>query len=91
MSIKTKMITSCEPKKQSLNEFPCGREGILRTLSATTNPEIIRLLEMGMTDGSRVKILRRSLLGGLLHIMVCGTQLCLRKKEAALFFVQSID
>lgn len=91
MSIKTKMEPFCDHKKQRLSEFPCGKEGILRILPAPTSPEIIRLLEMGMTDGSLITLLRRGPFGGPLHVLVCGTQLCLRKKEAALFFVQSID
>ena len=91
MRVKTKMKTIEGPKKRRLSEFPCGKEGILRTLPAPTSPEILRLLEMGMTDGSLIKLLRRGPFGGPLHVLVCGTQLCLRKEEAALFFVQSID
>ncbi len=79
------------PKEQRLSDFPCGKEGILRTLPAPTSPEVLRLLEMGMVDGSLIKLLRRGPFGGPLHVAVCGTQLCLRQKEAALFFVQWID
>ncbi len=43
----------------------------------------LRLLEMGMTPGTHVKVLRAAAFGGPLDVNVRGYQLSLRREEAA--------
>lgn len=43
----------------------------------------LRLLEMGMTPGTHVKVLRAAAFGGPLDVHVRGYQLSLRREEAA--------
>ncbi len=44
----------------------------------------LRLMEMGLTPGTGVSVLRVAPLGDPIEIMVRGTRLSIRKKEAAL-------
>ncbi len=49
------------------------------------NATVIRLLEMGMTKGTTVTLIRRGPFGSPLQIALRGTYLCLRQSEAKLF------
>ena len=44
----------------------------------------LRLMEMGLTPGADVSVLRVAPLGDPIEIMVRGTRLSIRKREAAL-------
>jgi Fe2+ transport system protein FeoA len=57
----------------------CGT--IIRILGAAQGR--LRLLEMGMTPGTHVKVLRAAAFGGPLELLVRGYQLSLRREEAA--------
>jgi ferrous iron transport protein A len=88
MSIKNKMNRSIQ--NLPLSELSCGMRAILLEPQSSSRPEVMRLIEMGMVNGNEVKLLRRGPMGSPLHISVCGTDLCLRKEEAALFWVQPL-
>lgn len=84
--------SSAPPKssgKGSLYRFGCtladlnpGECGTVRVLVATANARL-RLLEMGLTPGTHIKVLRAAAFGGPLDILVRGYQLSLRREEAA--------
>lgn len=61
----------------------CGT--IIRLLGATQGR--LRLLEMGLTPGTHVKVLRAAAFGGPLDVLVRGYQLSLRREEAALVWL----
>lgn len=48
---------------------------------------LLRLFEMGLSRGVRVRVTRRAPLGDPLEVEVRGTRLCLRRADAARFFV----
>jgi Fe2+ transport system protein FeoA len=50
---------------------------------------IVRLLEMGMTEGAEVVVTRRALFGDPIEITVRGTRVVLRKADAARFPVDT--
>lgn len=50
---------------------------------AGTARERLRLMEMGLTPGVHVKVLRVAAFGGPLDVLVRGYQLSLRREEAA--------
>ena len=49
----------------------------------------LRLMEMGITPGTQIKLIHRAALGGPLHIEVRGYQLSLRREEARHIELQS--
>ncbi len=49
----------------------------------------LRLMEMGLTPGTEVSVLRIAPLGDPIEIMVRGTRLSIRKREAALIRCQA--
>lgn len=65
----------------------CLREGEYAYLQQPSllNDVVLRLIEMGMTQGTRVRLVRRACFGGPLQIDLRGTHLCLRSHEAQLF------
>jgi Fe2+ transport system protein FeoA len=68
----------------TLDRVPVGASvalGRARHVDAT----ILRLLEMGMSEGAVVTVTRRALFGDPLEIHVRGTKLCLRREDAARF------
>jgi len=70
----------------------------LETLKAGTSATLLdidpcnglrlRLMEMGLTPGTDVSVLRVAPLGDPIEIMVRGTRLSIRKREAALIHCQ---
>lgn len=62
-----------------LNPGECGT--IIRLCGETQGR--LRLLEMGLTPGTHVKVLRAAAFGGPLEVLVRGYQLSLRREEAA--------
>ena len=49
----------------------------------------MRLMEMGLTPGADISVLRVAPLGDPIEIMVRGTRLSIRKREAALIRCES--
>ena len=50
---------------------------------------VLRLFEMGLVPGTTITVLRRAPLGDPLQILVRGTRLCLRVKDAMRFRVSA--
>ena len=67
-----------------------GQCGTIRLLVAT-NQGRLRLLEMGLTPGVHVKVLRVAAFGGPMDILVRGYQLSLRRDEATTIWLGEED
>jgi len=75
--------------RTNISELLVGQHGVLRA-PAIVSSCILRLLEMGMTEGATIQLIRRGPMGGPLLVVVRGTRLCLRRREAACFPVKPL-
>ena len=66
----------------TLAELKPGECGTVRRLFGPTQGRL-RLLEMGLTPGTHIRMVRAAAFGGPLDILVRGYQLSLRREEAA--------
>ena len=66
----------------TLAELKPGQCGIIRRLFGPAQGRL-RLLEMGLTPGTHVQVVRIAAFGGPLDVLVRGYQLSLRREEAA--------
>lgn len=73
----------CDLPLAELRPGQCGT--ILRYLGDSRNT--LRLMEMGLTIGTHVKVLRAAAFGGPIEVLVRGYQLSLRRDEAALIWL----
>jgi ferrous iron transport protein A len=69
-------------KEVGLNTLSPGEKGIVRNLSTPVKEVRQRLLEMGLTKGTIVEVVRLAPLGDPMEIAVRGYRLSLRQKEA---------
>ena len=79
----TGSLYRCDTTLAELEPGQCGT--ILRLLGDSQS--CLRLLEMGLTPGTHVKVLRAAAFGGPLEVLVRGYQLSLRREEAALLWL----
>ena len=49
-----------------------------------------RLRDMGVDVGAKIKMLRRAPLGDPMEFLILGYRLCIRKKDAAMIFIERI-
>lgn len=70
--------------RRRLSELSKGGRGVLGA-PARVDATIVRLLELGMTEGAEVELTRRAPGGDPIEVRLRGTRLCLRKAEAAEF------
>lgn len=54
------------------------------------NPAVFRLIELGLTPGAIVEMVRRAPLGGPLQVRVRRSRICLRQPEAACFQLERL-
>lgn len=74
----------------ALNTLLPGEKGrVLGTRSLS--PAVFRLIELGLTPGTQVEMVRRAPLGGPLQIRVRRARLCLRRPDAACFFIERLS
>jgi Fe2+ transport system protein FeoA len=66
-----------------LDKLKDGQSGTIHSLDMV-QPSTVRLMEMGLFEGSTVKVLRRAPLGDPMEIQVGDYRLSLRREEAAL-------
>lgn len=64
-----------------LSEMSVGQQGVIRDFTAD-NDDYERIVEMGVTPGERVEVIRYAPLGDPIEIRVRGYLLSLRKSEA---------
>ena len=69
-------------KEVGLDTLVPGEFGIVGNLSASTFEIRERLLEMGLTKGTSVEVIRLAPLGDPIEIKIRGYRLSLRRKEA---------
>ena|SRR6185312_6248297 len=51
---------------------------------------VLRLLEMGLTPGTEITVIRRALGADPIEVRIRGTRICLRRADAAEFPVQLV-
>lgn len=74
--------------KISLNNLTVGEKGIVLNIASASQQIRQRLLEMGLTKGTKVEIVRYAPMGDPIEIAIRGYRLSLRKLEAESVFVQ---
>ena len=77
------MIINNSIPVETLDALPVGKGAVLA--KPRFHQSIRRLLEMGMTEGAPIRILRKAPFGGPFEIFIRNTRLCIRKEEAARF------
>ncbi len=65
----------------SLDQLKPGECGIVKSMSCATINRL-RLMEMGLTPGTHIKVIRTAAFGGPMEVIVRGYQLSLRRDEA---------
>ncbi|MCS6778017.1 MAG: FeoA family protein [Chloroherpetonaceae bacterium] len=70
----------------TLDQLRPGECGTVRRLLGSTQGRL-RLLEMGMTIGTHVRVLRTAAFGGPIDVLLRGYQLSLRRDEAACIYL----
>ena len=71
----------------TLKELAIGNSGVVAKLS-TTGPLKQRLLDMGITKGTRVKVIKIAPLGDPIEIEIRGYNLSVRKADAELIEIK---
>jgi len=66
----------------TLADLKPGECGYIERLTGSTQARL-RLLEMGLTHGTHVKVIRAAAFGGPMDVHVRNYQLSLRREEAA--------
>ncbi len=51
-------------------------------------PAVFRLIELGLTPGAEVELIRRAPLGGPLEVRVRRSRICLRRPDADCFLLE---
>ena len=74
-----------------LNILIPGEKGIVENLRTPTFEVRQRLLEMGLTKGTTIQVIRLAPMGDPMEISVRGYRLSLRKKEAEAVMIRRID
>ncbi|MBX7058400.1 MAG: ferrous iron transport protein A [Leptospirales bacterium] len=75
------------PELHSLSELAPGESAEVCAL-ADQSPGTMRLLEMGLSPGARVRIVKRAPFGDPLEVRVVDYDLCLRRAEAQSILVR---
>jgi len=75
---------------KKLSELKSGEEGVIvRIIGRGSN--IRRMLDMGLTSGTKIRVIRKAPLGDPIEFEVRGFNLSLRKEEADLVVVKTSD
>lgn len=72
----------------SLNHLTPGESGTVETIAASSPALRRRLLEMGLTRGTLLELIRVAPMGDPIEISVRGYRLSLRREEAASIFIK---
>ncbi|MCP4500154.1 MAG: ferrous iron transport protein B [Deltaproteobacteria bacterium] len=76
--------------KRTLAEVEIGKT-VRLAAPTSTSKAMLRLLEMGMTPGTEVELMRRGPFSDPLEVRLRGTRLSLRQKDAARFPVEELE
>ena len=72
----------------SLSILHPGEHAVIHRIGATVHHVRQRLLELGLTKGTRVEMIRMAPLGDPIEVMIKGYRLSLRKVEAEAIIVR---
>ena len=89
MAIVSSSAGSLGPRR-TLAQVPIGQKARIWG-TREVNAEVLRLVELGLTPGTEVEVVRRAPLGGPLQIRVRFTRLCLRWPDADRFIVEALS
>ena len=70
-----------------LDKLPGGGKGIVRSIGGASTPLRQRLMELGITIGSEIQVIRKAPFGGPIEISVLGYRLSLRRTEARIVLI----
>ncbi len=69
------------PIQDNLNSLSVGNTGVIADIDGEL-PVVRRLLEMGLTSGTQVRMVREAPFGGPVQVQLRGYHLTLRRTEA---------
>ncbi|MDE3056555.1 MAG: ferrous iron transport protein A [Bacteroidota bacterium] len=72
----------------SLNHLTVGEKGTVQNITNASSQIRQRLLEMGLTKGTTIEVVRFAPMGDPMEIAIRGYRLSLRRLEAESVFVQ---
>jgi len=78
----------------SLSHLDCGKTAIINQIITGIHGEALttRFQSLGLVSGKKVKVIRKSWLGGTLHVKVGNTTaIALRPREADLILVDVVS
>lgn len=74
-----------------LDSLPGGGGGIVKSIGGDSTPLRRRMMELGITIGSEIRVVRKAPFGGPIEIAVRGYRLSLRRSEARTVLIASGD
>lgn len=75
----------------TLDRLPQGASGKVRSIGGPSTALRQRLMELGITIGSEIRVIRKAPFGGPIEISVRGYRLSLRRTEAHIVTVARLD
>jgi ferrous iron transport protein A len=75
----------------ALDSLPGGGGGKVTAIGGASTPLRQRLMELGITIGSEIRVVRKAPFGGPIEISVRGYRLSLRRSEARMVMIDSGD
>jgi ferrous iron transport protein A len=78
------------PAEAHLDRLPQGTKGVVRSIGGASNPLRQRLMELGITIGSDIEVIRKAPFGGPIEISVRGYRLSLRRTEAHILMIDRL-
>lgn len=69
------------PIQSNLSNLPVGNTGVIADIDGDS-PVVRRLLEMGLTSGTSIRVVRETPFGDPIQVQVRGYHLTLRRAEA---------
>jgi len=73
----------------ALDSLPGGGGGTVKSIGGGSTPLRQRLMELGITIGSEIRVVRKAPFGGPIEISVRGYRLSLRRAEARMVMIDS--
>jgi ferrous iron transport protein A len=73
-----------------LDRLPQGAKGVVRSIGGASTPLRQRLMELGITVGSDIEVIRKAPFGGPIEISVRGYRLSLRRTEAHILMIDRL-
>jgi ferrous iron transport protein A len=83
-------INFCQKNAVKLNSLKVGDEGVVVAIAAEEDVRL-KIMEMGLTNATKVVVTKKSPLGDPISIKVRGYELMLRNKEAEAISVNRIE